>query len=93
MRHQKPPQTEDEVLKIRTFTLGDSHLNDLAIRDSGIREATGCSVVTIKRADGEIIINPHSNEIMKTGDTLIMMGSLPQLDVFNNYIFDKNLAI
>ena len=92
MRHQKPPQTADEVLKIRTFTLGDSHLNGLAIRDSGIREATGCSVVTIKRADGEIIINPHSNEIMKTSDTLIIMGSLPQLDVFNNYIFDKNLA-
>lgn len=92
MRHQKPPQTEDEVLKIRTFTLGDSHLNGLAIRDSGIRETTGCSVVTIKRADGEIIINPHSNEKMKTGDTLIMMGSLPQLDVFHNYIFDKNLA-
>jgi CPA2 family monovalent cation:H+ antiporter-2 len=93
MRHQNPPQTEDEVLKIRTYKLEDSHLIGLAIRASGIREATGCSVVTIKRADGEIIINPHSNEIIKTGDTLIMMGSLSQLDVFNNYIFDKNLAV
>lgn len=92
IRHQKPPQSEDEVLKIRTITLGDSHLNGLAIRHSGIRETTGCSVVTIKRTNGEIIINPHSNEIMKTGDVLIMMGSLPQLEVFGKYIDDKNIG-
>jgi CPA2 family monovalent cation:H+ antiporter-2 len=92
IRHQNAPQSEDEVLKIRTFTLGDSYLNGLAIRHSGIREATGCSVVTIKRINGEIIINPHSNEIMKTGDILIMMGSLPQLEVFRKYIDDKNIG-
>ena len=92
IRHHNAPQSEDEVLKIRTFTLGDSYLNGLAIRHSGIREATGCSVVTIKRINGEIIINPHSNEIMKTGDILIMMGSLPQLEVFRKYIDDKNIG-
>jgi len=93
MRHQKTPQSEDEILKIRTFQMGDSHLNGLAIRDSGIREATGCSVVTIKRADGEIIINPHSHEILKTTDTLIMMGSLPQLELFSQYIAGQELPV
>jgi CPA2 family monovalent cation:H+ antiporter-2 len=90
MRHHTPSQTEDEVLKIRTFTLEDSQLNGMPIRQSGIREETGCSVVTIKRADGEIIINPHSNEIMKTGDTLIMMGSLPQLEAFSQYLLNES---
>lgn len=92
MRHQNSPQSEDEVLKIRTFILRDSHLNGSTIRDSSIRESTGCSVVTIKREDGDTIINPHSNEILRTGDTLIMMGSLLQLEAFSKYILGENLG-
>lgn len=86
MRNQKKPPTEEETLKIRSFMLGDCHLHGLAIQDSNIRESTGCSVVTIKRKDGEVIINPHSNEIIRTGDTLIMMGSQPQLEDFGQFI-------
>lgn len=91
MRHHQPPQSEDEILKIRSFTLPDCSLAGAAIRDSSIRETTGCSVVTIKRQGGEIIINPHSHEVIEAGDTLIMMGSMAQLEAFYKFIVNVNV--
>ncbi|HWQ74254.1 MAG TPA: cation:proton antiporter [Syntrophomonas sp.] len=91
MRHHQPSQSEDEILKIRSFTLPDCSLAGAAIRDSSIRETTGCSVVTIKRQGGEIIINPHSHEVIEAGDTLIMMGSMAQLEAFYKFIVNVNV--
>lgn len=87
MRHQNLEGAEDEPLKIRTFEVpDDSGICGLTLRDSNIREFSGCSVVTIKRSDGSIVINPHSNELLAAGDTLIVMGSSEQLEKFSRLL-------
>ena len=91
MRYQTMVSPEDETLKIRSFELKqDSELCGQSLRKSNIREASGCSVVTIKRTDGEIIINPHSDEEMAAGDTLIMMGNSEQLEEFKKRIWKED---
>lgn len=90
MRHQAPLNTDEEPLKIRSFVIHNSPVCGLKLRDSGIREASGCSIVTIKRKDGEIIINPHSTEFINPGDTLIVMGSNVQLEAFGKSILQED---
>ncbi|MGE5381449.1 MAG: cation:proton antiporter regulatory subunit, partial [Methylocystaceae bacterium] len=58
---------------------------DTRLADSKIRETTGCAVVTIRRANGEVIINPHSYEFIRAQDTLITMGTASQLMLFAGY--------
>lgn len=89
MHHQVPFNKDKEPLKIRSYKLHESPLSGSKLRDSGIREASGCSVVTIKKNDGEVIINPHSNECISNGDTLIVMGSNAQLNAFASFILPR----
>ncbi len=93
MRHQAHVNSDVEPLKIRSFELNNPELNGLKLKDSGIREATGCSVVSLKRNDGEIVINPHSSEQIASGDLLVVMGSNPELDNFARFINGEELTI
>lgn len=94
MRHQNMVSPEEESLKIMTFELKeDSGLCSLSLRNSMIREVSGCSVVTIKRSDGNIVINPHSNEMLAAGDTLIVMGNHEQLEEFSRSIMKEDESL
>ncbi len=89
MRHQSSESPDGEPLKIRGFEVNNSSLCSRNLRESSIRESTGCTVVTIKRSDGEIIINPHSQESIAMGDTLVVMGSNVQLEQFGYFILEE----
>lgn len=94
MRHQKMESPEDEILKIRSFELKEySGLCGLSLRNSNIRETSGCSVVTIRRTDGEIVINPHSDEVLVAGSTLIVMGNIEQLEEFSRLILKEDESL
>jgi voltage-gated potassium channel len=49
------------------------------LKNSGIKEKTGCLIMAIKRGK-EILHNPNSNEIILEGDLLIAIGSTEQLE-------------
>lgn len=77
---------KEEPLSIRTYQVPEhSCLVDVRLFDSRIREKTGCAVVTIRRQNGEVIINPHSREYIYAQDTLITMGTASQLMEFARY--------
>jgi Trk K+ transport system NAD-binding subunit len=45
-----------------------------ALRDQHIREATGCSILAIKR-DEKMLINPHPNVVVQDNDELILIAT------------------
>jgi Trk K+ transport system NAD-binding subunit len=49
-------------------------LVDKPLHDNQIREATGCSVVAIKRED-RMLINPEPATVLQKGDELILIGT------------------
>lgn len=67
-------------LKVREFLVAaNSPFMGKKLIDSMIREKTGCSVVTIKKADGELLLNPSSKETLGKGDLVVVMGDSRQI--------------
>lgn len=46
---------------------------------SGFRKETGVIIVGIKKTNGKMIFNPHSNAVIEGGDTLIVLGEPPNV--------------
>lgn len=75
-----------QALRIQEVPLQcDSPWLNRPLKESGIREITGCNVVTIRKLDGTTILNPHSHEMLEEGDKIILMGTMTQLLHFANY--------
>lgn len=53
-------------------------LDGKTIEESKMGEEIGVSIITIRR-EGELITNPQPGQVMKGGDTLIVMGTLSQI--------------
>jgi CPA2 family monovalent cation:H+ antiporter-2 len=69
-----------EQLRAEEFILeAGSPLIGCTLRKSGIRENTGCNIAAITRQNGNIIVNPQSNEKFDEGDILIAMGKAIEL--------------
>jgi CPA2 family monovalent cation:H+ antiporter-2 len=72
-----PPMMRDA--KLKTIVLaGNSPVAGKLIGEIQLRNKTGASVVGIER-DGENLINPGSDEELKPGDRVLLLGSRPQL--------------
>ena len=51
------------------------------LRESGIRERSGCTVLAIRSAaDGRFISNPTAETILQAGDTMIVLGTVAALE-------------
>jgi len=61
-----------------------SHLRDRTLRDLGIREKTGASIVALMRGD-RLIPNPSPDEKIQDGDTLMAVGNLEQARNFGRF--------
>lgn len=57
-----------------------------SLRELGLRERTGASVVAVRRADGTLVASPEAAQQLGAGDVVIAMGSPDQIgrleDVF-----------
>jgi voltage-gated potassium channel len=58
-----------------------SSLVGMALKDSGIRQKLNTIIVSIKRANGDMIFNPSPGTQIEAGDTLIALGVRQQLEV------------
>lgn len=68
-----------EEIRVRS----SSHLHNVALKDSGIRQQLNLIILTIKKADGTLIFNPRADTCMETDDTLVVVGpakSVSQLE-------------
>jgi voltage-gated potassium channel len=54
---------------------GSSPYRDRKLNESNIRQELGVIILAIKPTDGPLQINPPPNHVMRTGDTLICLGS------------------
>lgn len=54
----------------------DSVLVDTSLRDSALRQKVDAMVVAVRRPDGQTTFNPSADVIVRSGDTLILIGRL-----------------
>lgn len=57
-----------------------SALVNVMLKDSGIRANYNCIIIAIKGADGRMTFNPSFETVIKSGDTLIAVGEVDNLD-------------
>lgn len=50
-------------------------LADQPLRDSRIREKTGCTVVAVETVQGDTVVNPGPDVVLRAGDELLLVGN------------------
>lgn len=93
----KPEGEEEKELFMKNLVIewinvdASSPLANKSIRELGIRKKTGVTVVSIIRGN-HTITNPMPEEIIKEGDTIVIIGSKEQTEKFF-YIFYPSCEI
>jgi len=76
---------KESRLRVREFYISERcPLAGKQLLESSIRESTGCNVVTIKKSNGEVILNPSGKESIDAGDHLVLLGTPAQLASFSD---------
>jgi len=72
---------EDVDLSMEEILVGaSSSLVGMALKDSGIRQKLNTIIISIKRANGDMIFNPSPGTQIDAGDTLIALGVRQNLE-------------
>jgi TrkA domain protein len=69
----------------------ESAMADKSIRDSGIKETTGTTIIGIQRGD-TMMVNPGPDEILRAGDMLMVVGKREQLRALDSLCKDKGVC-
>jgi TrkA domain protein len=83
----KPEAKEEKEMSLKNLIIEwislekDSPLINKSIKESEIRKKTGASVVAIIRGD-LAITNPSPDEILREGDTIVLVGNKQQIEKF-----------
>jgi voltage-gated potassium channel len=64
-----------------------SMLAGRSLRDADIKRKTGVIVVAIKRSDGRVQFPPSSDELLASGDTVVLLGERQHLEQFRQQYF------
>jgi voltage-gated potassium channel len=72
--------SENLELQIEEIVISaDSLLAGKSLVDSGIRQSMGIIIVGIKQADGHMVFNPPSNQVIEPNSVLITLGEQPAI--------------
>jgi len=78
---------KSEAIQIEElFVPKSSRYTNIALKDSGIRQDFNLIIISIKKASGEMLFNPHFETLIEPRDTLIVMGKTPDLRKFSRAI-------
>lgn len=92
------PQVEDSItvvspkdskvnLTIDEISLtGVQKYNGITIKESEIRNKFDVSIVGIMKSNGDSIINPSSDELLNTDQTIILIGEVEKMDRFKEHL-------
>src|SRR5437773_6036628 len=61
-------------------TLRGGSLVDQSLREAHVRERFGVTVVAVTRANGETVLHPTADTVLRAGDRLRLFGLSPQID-------------
>jgi voltage-gated potassium channel len=65
------------------FVPKNSRYTNIALKDSGIRQEFNLIIISIRKASGEMLFNPHFETLIEPEDTVIVMGKMPDLEKFS----------
>jgi voltage-gated potassium channel len=66
----------DKSLRMEELKIGpQTEINQVALKDSGIRAKFDLIILAVRRDDGRMIFNPAADTIISHGDTLVAMGT------------------
>jgi monovalent cation:H+ antiporter-2, CPA2 family len=68
--------------EVREVTLAAGALADLSLGEARVRERFGVTVVALERLDGEAVVNPAAETVLRPGDRLRVFGLPEQIDTF-----------
>jgi CPA2 family monovalent cation:H+ antiporter-2 len=72
----------DPLPQVREITLGLGPLADQSLREARVRERFGVTIVAITRADGDVLLNPSAETILRPGDRVRLFGLPGQIEAF-----------
>ena len=73
--------SDDLEMWLEEIAIGpNSILADVPLGDAQLRDTVGITVLAVRRADGHMLVNPHSEVVLHKGDTLIALGARGDLD-------------
>ena len=78
--------------ELREVALGAGALADQSLRAAQIRERFGVTVVLLARADGDVMLHPSADAVMRSGDRLLVFGLPDQLATFERAARTPGLA-
>jgi CPA2 family monovalent cation:H+ antiporter-2 len=76
------PPGPDVLPEIREVVLGSGDVVDQSLREARVRERFGVLVLAITRADGETLVNPSADAILRPGDRIRVFGLPDQVQAF-----------
>ena len=76
--------SRDHLPQIADITLGAGELADRSLREARIRERLGVTIVAVTRADGQVMVNPSADTIMREGDHVRVFGLPEQIAGFRD---------
>jgi voltage-gated potassium channel len=80
-------QDQDHVMRLEQIRIPESSpIANKKLRDSGIREAGDVLVVAMRDAAGAYRHNPSPDAPMTPGETLIVLGELPNVEKVRRYV-------
>jgi CPA2 family monovalent cation:H+ antiporter-2 len=68
-----------EVCEVR---LGAGGVADRSLREAAVRERFGVLVLAVERADGELLVNPGAETVLRAGDRVRLFGRPEQVRCF-----------
>jgi len=71
-----------ELLQTRTVTVGPGFCANVSLRDAGIRERTGVSVLALRGRDGGEVLNPPPETVLRPNDKVTVIGMPDQIALF-----------
>ena len=83
---------QDDIQMEEMRVTESSELTGAMLKDSGIRLKFDILVMAIQRADGQMRFNPSSENRIKPGDTIVVMGKTDDLNRLEKILNPKRFA-
>ena len=68
--------------ELREIAVGTGELADQSLRHARIRERFGITVVALTRGDGDTVIHPSADAVIRSGDRVLVFGLPEQIVAF-----------
>ncbi len=76
------PAVSDTLPRVAAVTVGQGELADQSLREARIRERFGVTVVSVTRVDGDLVLNPPAETMLRAGDQVRIFGLPDQVEAF-----------